>query len=61
MTELQKYGVQLKDFAQTAVSNAEKVVIGKHSKQQYLDLDKTLTAKRNDVKTKMDAILSTLY
>ncbi|XP_071784310.1 dolichyl-diphosphooligosaccharide--protein glycosyltransferase subunit 1-like [Asterias amurensis] len=60
IVELQKYGGLLKDFAQTAVNNAEKVVAGKLSKQQYIDVDKTLTAKRNDINTKVDAILTTL-
>ncbi|XP_022099893.1 dolichyl-diphosphooligosaccharide--protein glycosyltransferase subunit 1-like [Acanthaster planci] len=59
--ELQKLGSLLKEFAHTAVTNAEKVVANKQSKQQYLDLEKALTAKRNDVKSKMDAILATLY
>ena len=61
VSELQKLGGLLKEYAQTAVSNAEKVVAGKQSKQQYLDLDKALTAKRNDTKNKMDAILASLY
>ncbi|XP_071960076.1 dolichyl-diphosphooligosaccharide--protein glycosyltransferase subunit 1-like [Antedon mediterranea] len=60
ISELQKLSAQAKELAQQSVTNAEKLVSGKYSKQQYLDQDKVNKAKREDVDNRIQGVLSTL-
>ncbi|XP_033102895.1 dolichyl-diphosphooligosaccharide--protein glycosyltransferase subunit 1-like [Anneissia japonica] len=60
ISELQKFSAQAKELAQQSVTNAEKLVSGKFSKQQYLDQDKVNKAKREDVDHKIQNVLASL-
>ncbi len=60
VAELQKLAGQVKDLIATQVTNSEKVVNGKMSKQQYLDLDKTTTARRTELLGKLEVTTHTL-
>lgn len=60
VAELQKYASNLKELVQSSITNGEKVVNGKMSKQQYLDVDKTTTARRTEIFGKLEAVANTL-
>lgn len=58
--ELQSSDRQYKDLVGVAITLAEKLVNGKMNKQQYLDNEKSNTAKREDLDSKMEALRSSL-
>ncbi|XP_072181810.1 dolichyl-diphosphooligosaccharide--protein glycosyltransferase subunit 1-like [Diadema setosum] len=58
--EIQKLSRQHKELIQSAITNAEKVVAGKFTKGQYVDVDKATTAKRNELEAKIESILASL-
>ena len=58
--EIQKLSRQHKELIQAAITNAEKVVAGKFSKNQYVDVDKATTAKRNELENKIESLLNNL-
>lgn len=60
VNEAQKIAAQVKDLIQAAITNAEKVVNGKLSKQQYVDYEKTNSARRSEYLGKIDQIFSSL-
>lgn len=60
ISEAQKISSAVKDLIQAAITNAEKVVAGKLSKQQYVDYEKTNSARRSENITKIDQIFATL-
>lgn len=60
VTELQHLDSQVRDQLNQAVTNAEKLIAGKFSKQQYLDIDTNVKAKKEDLYAKMDVILTSL-
>nr|XP_054751142.1 dolichyl-diphosphooligosaccharide--protein glycosyltransferase subunit 1-like isoform X2 [Lytechinus pictus] len=57
VNEVQKLSRQHKELIQAAITNAEKVMAGKFSKNQYVDIDKATTAKRTELETKIEALL----
>lgn len=60
MNEVQKLSRQHKELIQAAITNAEKVMSGKFSKNQYVDIDKATTAKRSELETKIESLLGNL-
>jgi len=60
VSELQHLDSAVKDQLNLAVSNAEKLVSGKFSKQQYMDSDASIKAKKEDLYQKMETILAGL-
>ena len=56
MSELQNLDRQYKDLVGQAIVLAEKLVAGKMGKQQYIDADKGLTAKREELYQKMETL-----
>ncbi len=55
--DLQKLDGQVRDQLNLAIQSAEKLIAGKMSKQQYLDHESNVKAKRDDICRKMDALL----
>lgn len=60
VAEVQKLSRQHKELIQAAITNAEKVMAGKFSKNQYVDIDKATTAKRTELEVKIDTLLGNL-
>jgi oligosaccharyltransferase complex subunit alpha (ribophorin I) len=60
LNELQKLDVLVRDQIMLSVQQAEKLVGGRLSKQQYLDAESIVRTKRDDLCAKMDAILASL-
>ncbi|KAL4226817.1 proteasome regulatory particle base subunit [Mactra antiquata] len=60
VAELNRLDHQYKDQIVLQISCAEKLVAGKFGKQQYLDNEKSITEKRNDLYKKMDELASSL-
>ena len=50
----------VRDQLTLAVTNAEKLIAGKYTKQQYIDVDANIKAKKEDLYAKMEAILAGL-
>ncbi|XP_050412619.1 dolichyl-diphosphooligosaccharide--protein glycosyltransferase subunit 1 [Patella vulgata] len=60
VAELQKLDGQYHDLINSAISQAEKLISNKLSKQQYLDADSANNTKREDLESKMEALRATL-
>ncbi|XP_048403593.1 dolichyl-diphosphooligosaccharide--protein glycosyltransferase subunit 1 [Stegostoma tigrinum] len=60
VAEIQKLDGQVKDLALKASQEAERLVAGKVKKDTYIESDKHLSSKRQDLVSKIDAILDTL-
>ncbi|GCC17910.1 hypothetical protein chiPu_0017727 [Chiloscyllium punctatum] len=60
VAEIQKLDGQVKDLALKASQEAERLVAGKVKKDAYIDSDKQLSSKRQDLVSKIDVILDTL-
>ena len=60
MTELQHLDATVRDQLNLAVTNAEKLIAGKFSKQQYIDADAAIKTKKEDLYQKMETILGGL-
>ncbi|KAK6176821.1 hypothetical protein SNE40_015049 [Patella caerulea] len=60
VAELQKLDSQYHDLINSAISQAEKLISNKLSKQQYLDADTANNTKREDLESKMEALRATL-
>lgn len=60
VTELQQLDSSVRDQLNLAVTNAEKLISGKYTKQQYIDVDANIKAKKDDLYQKMETILGGL-
>ncbi|XP_045164577.2 dolichyl-diphosphooligosaccharide--protein glycosyltransferase subunit 1-like [Mercenaria mercenaria] len=60
VAELNRLDHQYKDQINLQITYAEKLVNGKFSKQQYLDNEKSITDKRDELYRKMDELSSSL-
>ncbi|GCB66870.1 hypothetical protein scyTo_0012063 [Scyliorhinus torazame] len=60
VAEIQKLDGQVKDLALKASQEAERLVAGKVKKDTYIENDKHLTSKRQDLVSRIDTILDTL-
>jgi hypothetical protein len=58
--DLQSSDRQYKELVGIAITLAEKLVNGKMNKQQYLENEKSNTAKREDLDSKMETLRSSL-
>jgi hypothetical protein len=57
---LQKQDVLVREQVALSIQHAEKLVAGRYTKQQYIDSDAVVRAKREELCQKMDAILASL-
>lgn len=60
VAEIQKLDGQVKDLALKASQEAERLVAGKVKKDAYIENDKHLSSKRQDLISRIDTILDTL-
>jgi len=60
VTELQKLDAGVREQITLSIQLAEKLVNGRVSKQQYIDGDAAIHAKRDELCQKMDVILASL-
>jgi len=60
VTELQKLDAAVREQITLSIQLAEKLVNGRVSKQQYIDGDAAIHAKRDELCQKMDVILASL-
>lgn len=60
VAEVQKLDGQVKDLVCRASQEAERLVAGKVKKEAYVENDKGLSAKRQDLVTRIDRLLDTL-
>uniref|UniRef100_UPI00398F1C7A dolichyl-diphosphooligosaccharide--protein glycosyltransferase subunit 1 n=1 Tax=Pristiophorus japonicus TaxID=55135 RepID=UPI00398F1C7A len=60
VAEIQKLDGQVKDLAQKASQEAERLVAGKVKKDTYIESDRHLSSKRQDLVSRIDTILDTL-
>lgn len=58
--EIQKLDGQLKDLVCRSCSEAERLVAGKIKKEAYIENEKTLTGKRQDLISRIDSLLDAL-
>jgi len=60
VAELQKQDASVREQITLSISLAEKLVNGRISKQQYIEGDAAIRAKRDELCQKMDVILTSL-
>lgn len=60
VSELQSLDSSVRDQLNLAVSSAEKLIAGKYNKQQYLEVETNIKAKKDDLYAKMESILDGL-
>ncbi|CAL1541789.1 unnamed protein product [Lymnaea stagnalis] len=60
VAELQRYDIQYKEQIGLAIAAAEKLVLGKLTRQQYLDTEAATTSKCEDTYKKMESLRSAL-
>merc|ERR1712002_295271 len=60
VTELQLLDSQMKEQISSGINYAERLLTNKVNKQQYVDMEAQINAKRDELYTKMEALLSTL-
>jgi len=60
VAELQKLDSSVREQITLSIQLAEKLVNGRISKQQYIDGDVAIRAKRDELCQKMDVILASL-
>jgi len=60
VAELQKLDTSVREQITLSIQLAEKLVNGRINKQQYIDGDASIRAKRDDFCQKMDVILTSL-
>jgi len=58
--ELQTLDSQVREQVNLAITYAEKLIAGKMTKQQYLDVEATVRSKKEDYYSKMEGILANL-
>ncbi len=60
VVEIQKLDNQLKDLVCRSCQEAERLVAGKVKKDTYIDSDKTLSGKRQELVSRIDSLLDAL-
>lgn len=60
IAELQRLDTQIREQINLAVQQAEKLISGKMQKQQYLDMEATISGKRDEICMKMETLLASL-
>lgn len=60
VVELQHLDSQVREQVNLAITYAEKLIAGKMTKQQYVDVEATVRSKKEDYYTKMEGILANL-
>jgi len=60
VADLQKLDTSIREQITLSMQLAEKLVNGRMSKQQYIDGDATIRAKKDEFSQKMDVILASL-
>lgn len=58
--ELQRYDTQVREQITMAIQYAEKLMLGRLAKQQYVDYEATVKNKREEIINKMESLLNTL-
>lgn len=61
VAELQRLDSQVREQLMLSIQHADRLVAGRISKQQYLDLDGGVRAKRDELCAKMEGILGSLW
>jgi len=60
VAELQRLDERMKEQIQLNITYAEKLIAGKMNKTQYVDFEKNVSEKREDLYQKMETLLTTL-
>ena len=60
MAQLQKLDSEVREVINNAISHSERLISGKMSKQQYVDMEATVKTKREELYQKMESLLSAM-
>lgn len=60
VAQLQKLDSEVREVINTGIAQAERLISGKMSKQQYVDVEATVKSKKEDLYQKMEALLSAM-
>jgi len=60
VAQLQKLDTDVREVINTGITQAERLISGKMSKQQYVDVESTVKTKKEDLYQKMEALLSSM-